>query len=93
MPVSRIRSRRMSALANMVIPMGDAKVLPFTLFLHVQLIAGDDILPTASQDLDSQDAAPGPSEHVPNQYEVQRQRNIERNKQMLLGLKGRDPVP
>ena len=57
----------------------------------LQLIAGDDVEPTASQDLDLEESASAAAaeavQHEPNEYEVQRQRNIERNKQMLLDLK------
>lgn len=58
----------------------------------VQLIAGDDVELTVSQDLDNVDAAAqaAAAETVqmqPNDYEVQRQRNIDRNRQMLADLK------
>lgn len=58
----------------------------------LQLVAGDDVLPFASQDLDNIDeaakaAAAESTVHQPNEYESQRQRNIERNKQMLANLK------
>lgn len=58
----------------------------------LQLIAGDDVLPSASQDLDNledaaQAAATESTVHQPNEYEIQRQRNIERNTQMLADLK------
>ena len=58
----------------------------------VQLIAGDDFEPTASQNLEDVDAAAeaAAEETVPlqpNDYEIQRQRNIDRNKQMLADLK------
>ncbi|KAL3158682.1 hypothetical protein ABBQ32_011424 [Trebouxia sp. C0010 RCD-2024] len=57
-----------------------------------KLVAGDDVLPFASQDLDNIDeaakaAAAESTVHQPNEYESQRQRNIERNKQMLANLK------
>ncbi|KAL3135513.1 hypothetical protein ABBQ38_005993 [Trebouxia sp. C0009 RCD-2024] len=57
-----------------------------------KLVAGDDVLPSASQDLDNIDeaaeaAAAESTVHQPNEYESQRQRNIERNKQMLADLK------
>ncbi len=65
------------------------------LLLLVQLIAGDDVMPSASQDLDSVDVAAAAAavetvSHEPNEYETQRQRNIERNRQMLLDLKRKD---
>lgn len=58
----------------------------------LQLIAGDEVLLSASQDLDTIDeaaeaAAAESLSHQPNEYEVQRQRNIERNKQILADLK------
>ena len=58
----------------------------------LQLIAGDDVLPSASQDLDTVEDAAGAAAaesaaHQPNEYEIQRQRNIDRNKQMLADLK------
>lgn len=57
-----------------------------------KLIAGDDFEPTASQNLEDVDAAAeaAAEETVPlqpNDYEIQRQRNIDRNKQMLADLK------
>ncbi|DBB02002.1 hypothetical protein WJX77_007509 [Trebouxia sp. C0004] len=57
-----------------------------------KLIAGDDFEPTASQSLEDVDAAAQAAveEAVPlqpNDYEIQRQRNIDRNKQMLADLK------
>lgn len=59
-----------------------------------KLIAGDDVEPTASQDLDLEESASAAAaeavQHEPNEYEVQRQRNIERNKQMLLDLKRKE---
>ena len=65
---------------------------PVSRFLLLQLIAGDDMLPSASQDLDSieeaaEAAAVESTTHQPNEYEIQRQQNIERNKQMLANLK------
>lgn len=58
----------------------------------MQLIAGDDVELTVSQDLDNVDAAAqaAAAETVqtqPNDYEIQRQRNIDRNRQMLADLK------
>ena len=58
----------------------------------MQLTAGDDMLPSASQDLDNieeaaEAAAAESTAHQPNEYEIQRQQNIERNKQMLADLK------
>lgn len=58
----------------------------------MQLIAGDDFEPTAFQNLGYVEAAAqaAATEAVPlqpNDYEVQRQRNIDRNKQMLADLK------
>ena len=58
----------------------------------MQLIAGDDVELTVSQDLDSVDvaaqaAAAETVQMQPNDYEVQRQRNIDRNRQMLADLK------
>ena len=60
----------------------------------MQLIAGDDFEPTASQNLeDAEAAAQAAAEEAgplqPNDYEIQRQRNIDRNKQMLADLKGK----
>ncbi|DBA66785.1 hypothetical protein WJX79_010198 [Trebouxia sp. C0005] len=57
-----------------------------------KLIAGDDFEPTAFQNLGYVEAAAqaAATEAVPlqpNDYEVQRQRNIDRNKQMLADLK------
>ena len=67
-------------------------MLPSHAVWCLQLIAGDDVLPSASQDLDTIDeaaeaAAVESVSHQPNEYEVQRQRNIERNRQMLADLK------
>ncbi len=58
----------------------------------MQLIAGDDFEPTASQNLeDAEAAAQAAAEEAgllqPNDYEIQRQCNIDRNKQMLADLK------
>lgn len=65
---------------------------PLPRFLLLQLIAGDDMLPSGSQDLDNieeaaEAAAVESTAHQPNEYEIQRQRNIDRNKQMLADLK------
>ena len=58
----------------------------------MQLIAGDDFEPTASQNLEAAEAAAQAAAEEagllqPNDYEIQRQRNIDRNKQMLADLK------
>ena len=58
----------------------------------MQLIAGDDFEPTAPRSLEDVDAAAEAAAEEaaplqPNDYEIQRQRNIDRNKQMLADLK------
>ena len=50
------------------------------------------MLPSASQDFDNVEAAAEAAAaestaHQPNEYEIQRQQNIQRNKQMLADLK------
>ena len=56
-----------------------------TVFAALQLVAGDDVL---SQDMETEEtmAEPPAGPIEPNEYEVRRQQNIERNRQMLASL-------